>query len=71
MADELSRVRAVLIPDLEPAVNITDENEPHTEVIYPFGVQIIIDDLGFATVLPSGMRDVGLFRFQRTNRIGD
>ena len=62
--DKIFRLRAPVVPNLEMQVDILDENEPDAEVLDPFRVQIVIDNLRLPIITPCSMLQIGLFNSQ-------
>ena len=54
LADQVFRIRAVIVPDLEQQVEILDKDEPDTEVFNPFRVQIVVDNFSFTVIIIAG-----------------
>ena len=53
--DEILFNWRVIVPHLEPQVDVFDEDEPHLEVLDPLGIQVVVDDFCLTVMFPSCM----------------
>lgn len=50
-------------------LDVTDEDEPHLEVLHPLRIQIVVNHLRLAVILPSGVLKIGLSGLESADRI--
>lgn len=67
LADQVFVIRIVVVPDLEPEVDITDEDEPHAELLQPLRIQVVVDHFCLVIELPCCMFQIRLSGFKRAD----